>query len=120
MNATGLGGDIIDWWEGTAPGNAGGPALGKNGSAFKMGRNRQVVGDPEARTTAELVLLRRHGHAHADGGCGLVGQAYTDKQVTDQVVRIIDQHPADTPLFYYVVSSCRPQASQASEQALRT
>ena len=48
MNATGLGGDIIDWWEGTAPGNAGGPALGKNGSAFKMGRNRQVVGDLEA------------------------------------------------------------------------
>jgi len=50
MNATGLGGDIIDWWEGTAPGNAGGPALGKNGSAFKMGRNRQVVGDLEAST----------------------------------------------------------------------
>ena len=62
-------------------------------------------------------LCAARGHAHADGGCG---QAYTDKQVTDQVVRIIDQHPADTPLFYYVVSSCRPQASQASEQALRT
>ena len=99
---------------------AGGPALGKNGSAFKMGRNRQVVGDLEASTTDELLLLRRHGHGHADGGCGLVGQAYTDKQVTDQVVRIIDRHPAETPLFYYVVSSCRPQASQASEQALRT
>lgn len=74
MKDAGLGGNVIDWWCDNKP------CEGKNGSAFVMGSNGQVVGD---------------------------AMAYTDKQITDRVVSTIHAHNPEVPMFYYVAfQSC--------------
>ena len=93
MKAAGLGSaNVIDWWwndDGTIPGG-GGPARGLNGSAFHMGQHGQVIGDPLAftdRQVTEQVLKTTRAH---------VQQQQQQKQQQEQVAQAI------SPLFQYL------------------